>query len=76
MDGRDLSPEICKNWDKDTTILEIANSIPKFIQRVLHSKTYNFYGKFQLGAIYDLKNFNNMLVSKKYNFKIFKFLFY
>ena len=64
MDGRDLSSEICQNWNTNTTILDIANNIPKFILRVLHSKIYNFYGSFHLGAIYDLKNFNNMLVSK------------
>jgi hypothetical protein len=64
MDGRDLSSEICQNWNSNTTLLDIANNIPKFILRVLHSKIYNFYGCFHLGAIYDLKNFNNMLVSK------------
>ena len=69
MDGRDLSPEICANWNSNTTILEVANNIPKFIVRVLNSKIYNFYGCFHLGAIYDLKNFNNMLVSK-YSIKI------
>lgn len=64
MDGRDLSPEICDNWNSNMTLLDIANNIPKFIIRVINSKIYNFYGVFHLGAIYDLKNFNNMLVSK------------
>jgi len=64
MDGRNLSNEICKNWDKNTNLLDIANSIPKFVIRLLNSKVYSFYGSFLLGAIYDLKNFNNMLVSK------------
>lgn len=63
MDGRDLSPEICTNWNPNLTILDIANNIPKFIIRVLSSKIYNFYGTFHVGAIYDLKNFNNMLVN-------------
>jgi hypothetical protein len=64
MDGRDLSSEICQKWNQNTTLLEIADNIPKFVIRVLNSKIYNFYGTFHLGAIYDLKNFNNMLVSK------------
>jgi hypothetical protein len=64
MDGRDLSCEICQKWNMDTTLLEVTHNIPKFITRVLNSKLYNYYGKFHLGAIYDLKNFNNMLVSK------------
>jgi hypothetical protein len=63
MDGRDLSPDICPDWNSKSTILDIANSIPKFVVKVLNSKTYKFYGTFHLGAIYDLKNFNNMLVS-------------
>ena len=73
MDGRDLSSEICENWNSNSTLLDIANNIPKFILRVLNSKIYNFYGGFHLGAIYDLKNFNNMLVSK---LKILKFIIF
>lgn len=66
MDGRDLSPDICEDWSPKSTLLEIANSIPKFVIKVLNSKTYRFVGTFHLGAVYDLKNFNNMLVSKLY----------
>ena len=64
MDGRDLSPDICPDWSAKSNILEIANNIPKFVVKVLNSKTYRFYGTYHLGAVYDLKNFNNMLVSK------------
>ncbi len=64
MDGRDLSSEICLGWSSNSSLLDIANSIPKFLIKVLTSKLYKFYGQYHLGAIYDLKNFNNMLVSK------------
>jgi hypothetical protein len=65
MDGRDLLPDIFPNWTPNSTILEIANFLPKFLTKVLNSKLYKFYGTFHIGAIYDLKNFNNMLVSKQ-----------
>ncbi len=68
MDGRDLSYEICEEWNSNMSLLDAANSIPKFLTRVLSSKIYKFYGTFNLGAIYDLKNFNNMLVSKFYKY--------
>jgi len=63
MDGRDLSPDISPDWSAKSNILEIANNIPKFVVKILNSKTYRFYGTYHLGAVYDLKNFNNMLVS-------------
>lgn len=66
MDGRDLSSEICQNWSPNSNLLEVANSIPNFLIRVLDSKLYKYYGQFHLGAIYDLKNFNNMLVSRHF----------
>jgi hypothetical protein len=69
MDGRDLSNDIYPQWTQDCTILEVAHAIPKFISRVLSAKTYHFYGKFHVGSIYDLKNFNNMLVNN-FNCKI------
>ncbi len=65
MDGRDLAPEICPSWNSNCGLLEIANSLTKFVIKVLTSKVYKFYGKFHVGAIYDLKNFNNMSVSKQ-----------
>lgn len=64
MDGRDLMPDVYPEWTQDRNILDIANALPKFVSTVLNSKIYHFYGIFHIGAIYDLKNFNNMLVSK------------
>jgi hypothetical protein len=63
MDGRDLAKEIVPDWHKNYTLYELAHNIPKFINRVLHSRIYNLYGTFHIGAIYDLKNFNNMSVN-------------
>jgi ubiquitin-protein ligase len=64
MDGRDLFDEISKEWNKNKKLIEIVNLIPKFLAVVINSKGYKFYGKFHLGAIYDMKNFDNMIVSK------------
>ena len=64
MDGRDLFNEVCKNYNEKITLTSIANEIPKFVNRVVTSKVYNFYGTFHLGALYDMKNFSNMLVRK------------
>lgn len=69
MDGRDLFNEICKDYNSKKTIVSIANDIPKFANKVITSKVYNFYGTFHLGALYDMKNFNNMLVSKTFNIR-------
>merc|ERR1711957_267690 len=33
------------------------------IVRIRTSKVFNFYGNFEMGAMYDMKNFNNMLVN-------------
>jgi hypothetical protein len=45
-------------------LIEIVNLIPKFLANVINTKSYKFYGRFHLGAIYDMKNFDNMIVSK------------
>ena len=66
MDGRDLLKEVCPNWTSNTKLVDIANELPKFLSNVINAPGYKFYGKFQLGAIYDLTNFDNMLVSKIY----------
>jgi hypothetical protein len=63
MDGRDLAKEIAPDWHKNYTLYDLVHHIPKFINRVLNSKIYNLYGTFHIGAIYDLKNFNNMSVN-------------
>jgi hypothetical protein len=65
MDGRDLLIEICPKWNhKHSKLEDILKSIPQFLNKVANSIGYKFYGKFHIGAIYDLKNFDNMLVSK------------
>ena len=63
MDGRDLSPSIILKWTPELSILGIANTIPIFIKNVLLADDYQFYGTFYLNTVYDMKNFDNMLVS-------------
>jgi hypothetical protein len=63
MDGRDLFNEVCKEWNQNMRLVDIINKIPDFIVRMRISKVYNFYGCFHMGSLYDMKNFNNMLVS-------------
>lgn len=64
MDGRDLLKEVIPNWNKSNKLCEIANLLPEFSARVINSIGYKFYGKFQLGAKYNLENFEHTLVSK------------
>ena len=64
MDGRDLLKEICKSWNSNMRVVDLINKLPDFIVRIRTSKVFNFYGNFEMGALYDMKNFNNMLVSK------------
>ena len=40
------------------------NVPPPFLSRVINAKGYKFYGTFHLGATYNLKNFDNMIVGK------------
>lgn len=65
MDGRDLLKEICTEWNSNMKIVDLINKLPDFIVKVRTSKVFNFYGHFEMGGLYDMKNFNNMLVSKK-----------
>jgi len=65
MDGRDLLKEVCNDWNSNMRIVDLINKLPDLIVRVRTSKVFNFYGIFEMGALYDMKNFNNMLVSKK-----------
>ena len=62
MDGRDLAPSIILKWTPELSILGIANTIPIFIKKVLLADDYQFYGTFYINAVYDMKNFDNMLV--------------
>ena len=75
MDGRDLFNEVCKEWNPNMRIIDIINKLPDFVVRVRTSKVFCFYGCFHMGALYDMKNFNTMLVSKKFIIIFFKNLF-
>ena len=63
MDGRNLSNSIIPKWQKNTKLGDVAKLIPDFVKSVLKSESYNFYGFYTVDAVYDLKNFNNMLVN-------------
>ena len=63
MDGRNLSKSIILKWVSQITLLDIIKTIPIFIKKVLTAKVYEFYGEFTLNSIYNLKNYNNMLVN-------------
>ena len=63
MDGRNLSNSIIQKWKPETKLDKIAILIPDFIKNILTNDTYNFYGFYAIDAVYDLKNFNNMLVN-------------
>ena len=72
MDGRDLLLDVYPEYKPSTKIFEIANEIPAFLSKVINYLGYKFYGKFHLGAKYELSNFNEMLVSK-YSFTLLFF---
>ena len=69
MDGRNLSNSIIPNWNSETSLITLAKNLPNFLKKILTSNSYCFYGSFQIGSVYDLKNFNNMLVNS-FNCKI------
>ena len=64
MDGRDLLDEICPNWNPKSGLKPIFEGFLTFLSRVINAKGYKFYGTFHLGATYNLKNFDNMIVGK------------
>ena len=64
MDGRDLLLDICPNYSPSTKLFQIVNELPAFLSKVMNYLGYKFYGKFHLGAKYEMTNFENMLVSK------------
>jgi len=64
MDGRDLMNEICPNWTSKSCFKNILEGLLPFLSRVINAKGYKFYGSFHLGATYNLKNFDNMIVGK------------
>jgi hypothetical protein len=63
MDGRNLSKNVILKWSKDISLIDVINSIPLFIKKVITAKSYDFYGEFCLNSVYNLKNYNNMLVN-------------
>lgn len=63
MDGRNLSKSIILKWASQIALIDIINTIPIFIKKVLTAKVYEFYGEFTLNSVYNLKNYNNMLVN-------------
>lgn len=63
MDGRNLSKNIILKWAPQIALIDIINTIPIFIKKVLTAKVYEFYGEFTLNSVYNLKNYNNMLVN-------------
>ena len=63
MDGRDLLKEICK-WEPKSGLKAILDGMLPFLSKVINARGYKFYGTFHLGAIYNLKNFDNMIVGK------------
>ena len=65
MDGRDLMSEICPKWIANKTkLVDIVKKVTPFCTRVINNTDYKFYGTFHLGAVYYMKNFDNMIVSK------------
>lgn len=65
MDGRDLRQNICPTWTKKSGLKTLLEGILPFLSKVINAKGYVFYGTFHLGAIYNLKNFANMIVGKE-----------
>lgn len=63
MDGRNLSKCIILKWFPEISLIGIVTTIPIFIKNVLTANHYEFYGQFEINSVYDLKNFNNMLVN-------------
>ena len=63
MDGRHLSKSIILKWAPEISLIDIANTIPIFIKKVLTAKVYEFYGELCLNSVYNLKNYNNMVVN-------------
>ena len=65
MDGRDLMSEICPKWIANKTkLVDIVKKVTPFCARVINNTDYKFYGTFHLGAVYYMKNCDNMIVSK------------
>ncbi|MCQ2820969.1 MAG: hypothetical protein MJ252_27235 [archaeon] len=64
MDGRDLLIDIVPNYNNTSKLIDIALGLPKFISRVISAQGHKFFGQFHLGSVYDMNNFEHMLISK------------
>ena len=71
MDGRDLLKDICPTWNSKSGLKPLLDGMLPFLGKVINAKGYKFYGTFHLGAIYNLKNFENMIVSKLINTNLY-----
>lgn len=68
MDGRNLIHEICIKWDPDNiTIVSLVNKIPELITKIKTAKAFQLFGRFEVGAIYEMKNFDFLSVSNMIN---------
>ena len=63
MNVINLSKRIILKWVSQIALIDIIKTIPIFIKKVLTAKVYEFYGDFTLNSVYNLKNYNNMLVN-------------
>ena len=64
MDGRDLLKDICPSWNSKGGFKQILEGFLPFLKKVINAKGHKFYGMFHVGATYNLKNFENMIVGK------------
>jgi hypothetical protein len=76
MAGRDLLKNICPSWSSKSGLKPILEGMLPFLSKVINAKGYKFYGTFHLGATYNLKNFDNMIVGKPKILLKYKFLFF
>ena len=45
MDGRNLANSIILKWTSEISLIDVVNTIPIFVKKVLTSKVYQFYGE-------------------------------
>ena len=60
MDGRNLSNSIILKWTPEISLIDIVNTIPIFIKKVLTAKVYEFYGEFlEQNNFFDIEDQND-----------------
>lgn len=65
VDGRNLINELLSNWESENiSVLEIINKLPSFVLRIISREVLQLYGSYEIGSIYNIKNFYSMSVSK------------